>query len=130
MSTISNIATMPPELLAERPSYGGNTGVVSSELQEAKREEKAYKDFEKMFVHMMLKEMRKTINETSLVEKSHATKMYEEMMDEALAEQMAQSGQMGIAAQLRSTLEAERVQRDLRVNEKIMTRGALESIKA
>lgn len=130
MSAIANIATMPAELMAERPAYGGSTAVLSTELHKAKREEQAYQDFEKMFIHLMLKEMRKTSNETSLVEKSHATKMYEELMDEAMAEQMAKSGQLGLGSQLRSTLEAERIQRELRASEKWMVRDALEPVKA
>lgn len=83
-----------------------------------------------MFVHMMLKQMRTTINESSSMDKSHATKMYEEMMDEALAQQMGASGQLGIADQLRDTLESERIRQALQANEKLMTRGALDPIKA
>lgn len=135
MSAISNIASIPPELLANQPSTGGPAslssvgGISSTTLQTSKREEEAYRDFEKMFVHQMLKEMRKTINETSLVEKSHATKMYEEMMDEAMADQMAMSGQLGLADQLRNSAEAERIQRELRASEKWMSRSALEPVK-
>lgn len=82
-----------------------------------------------MFAHMMLKQMRTTLNESSSIEKSHATTMYEEMMDEALAQQMGQSGQLGIADQLRNSVEGERIRQAVQANEKIMTRGALEPIK-
>jgi Rod binding domain-containing protein len=82
-----------------------------------------------MFAGMMLKEMRKTTNGSSLIEKSHATKMYEEMMDESLAKQMAGSGQLGVADQLYDMVKGERIRLELRGNEKNMTRGALEPIK-
>lgn len=96
------------------------------DLREADKEEKAFKDFEQMFVHLMLKEMRKTMNEGSFTEKSHATKMYEEMMDEALAAQMAESGQMGLGRQLRETMQAERLRQEVQASEKSMTNNALE----
>lgn len=111
-------------MVAQRPG-----AVWSKETRDAERQEKAFQDFESMFAHMILKEMRKTINDSSMVEKSHATKMYEEMMDEALAQQMGGSGQLGIADQLRSTLDSERIRVKNVANEKIMTRGALEPIK-
>lgn len=98
-------------------------------FREAAKEKKAFQDFEQMFVHLMLKEMRKTINESSWSTKSHATKMYEELMDEALATQIAESGQMGIGRQLQASMQAERIRQEIQVNEKSMTRDALEPIK-
>ena len=93
------------------------------------KEKKAFQDFEKMFVHMMLKEMRKTMNGSSMTEKSHATKMYEEMMDEAMAEQMASSNQLGIGSGLANELEAERLRQNLQVVESSLLTNSLEDIK-
>jgi Rod binding domain-containing protein len=83
---------------------------------DAVRRQRAFESLEEMFVSILLKEMRKSIPDGGLLAKSHATKMYEEMMDEAFATQMAKSGQMGIAKQLseqwrvehlRETIQAE-----------------------
>ena len=109
-----------------------NSAAQLEEIQkfrEAAKEKKAFQDFEQMFVHLMLKEMRKTVNDSSGSTKSHATKMYEEMMDEAMAEQMARSGQLGLGRQLQESLRAERLQREIRATEKIMMNEALETIK-
>jgi len=93
------------------------------------RKRRLFKIFEKMFVHMMLKEMRKTMNGSSLTEKSHATEMYEEMMDEAMAEQMAASNQLGIAKDLSNHLQADRLRQKLQSVEKLLMSNSLEDIK-
>lgn len=93
------------------------------------REKKAFQDFETMFVLMMLKEMRKTMNGSSMTEKSHATKMYEEMMDEAMAEQMAASNQLGIAKDLSNKLQADRLRQKLQLVEAAITLESFAEIK-
>ncbi len=93
------------------------------------KEKKAFQDFEKMFAHMMLKEMRKTINENSMIEKSHAEKMYEEMMDEALADQIAGSSQLGVAKDLSDHLYADRLREKIQATEASMTSNSLTKIK-
>lgn len=105
------------------------TKTVREEAGLSLREKKAFQDFEKMFVHMMLKEMRKTINAGSMSEKSHATKMYEEMMDEAMAEQMAASSQLGVAKDLANTLESDRLRQKLQSTESLNTTQSLAKIK-
>ena len=61
-------------------TISSNPGVWTPEAREAAKQRKAFQDFETMFAHMMLKQMRTTLNESSSIEKSHATTMYEEMM--------------------------------------------------
>ena len=99
------------------------------ELREAAKEKKAFKEFEQMFVHLLLKEMRKSVNDSSLTTKSHAEKMYEQMMDETLAAQIAESGQLGIGRQLQESVRAERIRQEIQAAEKSMTKGSLEQIK-
>ncbi len=64
------------------------------------RSEKAFKDLEGLFLNELLKEMRKSIPDEGIFKKSHATKMYEEMLDEVYSQAMADSGQFGIAKQI------------------------------
>lgn len=72
----------------------------------AERSDRAYKSFEAMFVQMLLKEIRKTVPENEYFPKTPAMENYEEMLDGAVAQAIAESGQLGIAAQLKA--EAQR----------------------
>ena len=58
------------------------------------------KDFESIFLNMMLKQMRRTIPESDLVEKSFAREMYESMQDEELAKEMSRGQGIGLAQEL------------------------------
>ncbi len=128
MDALSPIAMLQP--LEPKAPVAASVS-ASSELQEglSTKEKKAFQDFEKMFVLMMLKEMRKTQNESSMVEKSHASRMYEEMMDEAMSEQMAASNQLGIARDMGNQLHADRLQQKIQFVESSFMRSGLEAIK-
>ena len=69
------------------------------------RSEQAFKELEGLFLKELLKEMRKSIPDEGIFEKSHATKMYEEMLDEVFSQAMAESGQFGIAKQIAAQLQ-------------------------
>ena len=58
--------------------------------------EKVAQDFEAIFLNIMLKEMRKTVGKGGLLGNDGATKMFQEMMDSALAESMAKSKMFGL----------------------------------
>ncbi|QUH24941.1 rod-binding protein [Serpentinicella alkaliphila] len=60
----------------------------------------ACKDFEAIFVNLMLKQMRSTISHSDLVEKSYAREIFESMQDEKLAEEMTKGQGVGLAQQL------------------------------
>jgi len=65
------------------------------------RSEKAFKDLEALFLHELVKEMRKTVPEDEgIFGKSAATTTFQEMLDEVFSQAMAESGQFGIAKQL------------------------------
>lgn len=58
----------------------------------------ACRDFEAVFIHMMLKEMRKTIPKNGFVEKSTASKIFEDMFDEEIAKEISKKDEgLGIA---------------------------------
>lgn len=58
--------------------------------------EKVAKDFEVLFINMLMKSMRTTIGDSGLVEKSNQREIFESMLDEAYAERMADAGGVGI----------------------------------
>ena len=62
---------------------------------------KACKEFEAIFLSMMFKEMKKTIPENGLIEKSTGTKIFEEMYFEELSNEIAnKDGGLGIGKML------------------------------
>lgn len=60
----------------------------------------ACKDFEAIFVNMMLKQMRNTITPSDLVQKSYAREIFESMQDEKVAEEMTKGKGLGLAQEL------------------------------
>ena len=56
------------------------------------RQEEALQEFERLFLYQLLQEMRKTVTKTELFGKSSMEDFYEEMLDDALAGEMAKSG--------------------------------------
>lgn len=69
----------------------------------------ACREFEAIFLNMMLKQMRSGVSESDFIEKSHARGIFEEMHDEELAKAMAQGRGVGLAQQLYQQLTAVRV---------------------
>lgn len=69
------------------------------------RSEQAFKDLEGLFLKELLKEMRKSVPDEGIFKKSHATEMYEEMLDDVYIKAMADSGQFGIAKQIAAQLQ-------------------------
>lgn len=65
-------------------------------------------EFESLFIAAMLKQMRSATLESKLLGGDRATKMYREMHDEAMAQEMSVSGGIGLARviydQLRSSV--------------------------
>lgn len=75
-----------------------NTSKVDKKIEEAS------KGFEAYFIQQMLQEMRKTIPKTE--KPGFGSAVYESMMDQALAQNMSEHSGMGLAKQIRETLEA------------------------
>jgi len=81
--------------------------------QDAAREKLAFKEMERFFAYMLLQEMRKTIPDDGLFPETPAMRMYEELMDDVLAEQWAESGQLGLAQALEEQLRIGEMQHTL-----------------
>ncbi|MBD3346242.1 MAG: transglycosylase SLT domain-containing protein [Chitinivibrionales bacterium] len=58
---------------------------------------KVAREFEGLFCQMMLRQMRKTVPDGGLFEKSLGEKIYTDMLDEKYAEQMAKHASLGLA---------------------------------
>jgi len=58
------------------------------------------KEFESIFINMILKQSRSEISADGLTEKSYAREMFEEMQDEEMAQSMAKGKGVGLAQEL------------------------------
>ncbi|GMG95563.1 rod-binding protein [Tepidimicrobium xylanilyticum] len=58
------------------------------------------KEFESIFLAMMFKEMKKTVPENGLIEKSTAQKIFEEMYIDELSKEISKENGVGIAEML------------------------------
>ena len=80
-----------------------NTNQINSKLEKAYTEKddaqlkEVCQDFESIFVNMMLKEMRKSVNKSGLMGDSFATQTFEEMYDEELSKSISKGKGIGIA---------------------------------
>ena len=96
---------------------------------------RAFVEMEQMFIHQLLKEMRKSVPQSTLFGESRGRAFFEDMMDQVFAEKMAESGQLGIAkemeAQYRAQQLQETVKKELAIQrrERELMNGPLESIK-
>ena len=70
--------------------------IMSSDLSQPQRSEMASAEFETYFVEMLLKEMRKSVPKGMF--SSPAMDLFTEMMDKAIAREIAESGGLGFAA--------------------------------
>ncbi|WP_427337931.1 rod-binding protein [Caloranaerobacter sp. DY30410] len=59
---------------------------------------KVCKEFESIFTHMLLKQMRSTIPDGGLIEKTAARELFEDMYDQEIAKLVSEKGQgIGLA---------------------------------
>lgn len=93
-----------PTSLPQRKIEGANENKKDKELMDV------CKDFESVFIHMMLKEMRKTIPEGGFVEKSTATNIFEDMFDEEISKEISNKGDgIGLAKVLYNQFKRQNV---------------------
>lgn len=84
----------------------GASGATTGTPEEQEKLREACREFEAIFLNIMLKQMRSGVEEGGLVEKSHARGIFEEMHDEELSKAMAQGRGIGLAQQLYQQLTA------------------------
>lgn len=62
---------------------------------------KATQSFESYFLHQMLQEMRKTVpKDTLLGDDAHQEEIFQDMMDQTMADSMSQRGDLGLGKML------------------------------
>ena len=67
--------------------------------------DKVAEQFESMFMHMMLKEMRKTVPESEFFN-TPGVKLFQDMQDQQIALEVAKGSPLGIADMLKTSLES------------------------
>ncbi|GMV99808.1 MAG: hypothetical protein AMXMBFR84_09470 [Candidatus Hydrogenedentota bacterium] len=72
-------------------SKGGNV------LADSARRDVALRELEQYFVYTLLEEMRKSVPKDSLVPKTQADQFAEQMYDDIMSKQIAETGKFGIA---------------------------------
>lgn len=65
---------------------------------------KVAREFESIFVGMMLKSMRDTVGEDQLMGGGHAEEMYRSLLDEEYAKAVAERGTLGLAGMVEKEL--------------------------
>lgn len=69
-----------------------------------RKQEVAFRELEQHFARMLLSELRKMVPEDPLFGDDSATRLHNDMLDEAVAQEWADSGQLGIAKMLEEQL--------------------------
>jgi flagellar protein FlgJ len=80
-----------------------STTTMSADQTSSKNDAKLHKacqDFESMMVSQMLSQMRQTVQKTDLFGSSEHEEIFQGMLDNQIANNVAQSGSMGIAKML------------------------------
>jgi flagellar protein FlgJ len=84
-------------------SAKSNTEDFKKILEEAKNSndkeklEATCKQFESIYINILMQNMRKTVGDGGLIEKSHARKMFEGMLDEEISKEVSKGQGMGLA---------------------------------
>ena len=83
-----------------------HTRAKATYTKEKARVTKATQDFESVFIGMMLKQMRKSMaGDNPLFGKGSEAKLYQDMMDDSLAQQMSRTGTFGLAKVMMKSIE-------------------------
>lgn len=87
---------------------------VKDKLEEASKSQDdkalmdACREFESIFMQMVLKEMRSTVQDSGLTEKTQAREIFEGMHDEELAKEMSKDQGIGLAKMLYESMQYKR----------------------
>ena len=84
---------------AENKMHSGNSGVPDFETLD-----KVSREFESIFIHQMLKAMRKTVIQSDFLS-SFAGEQYQSMMDEEMAKEVSKQKGLGLAEVIHRQLD-------------------------
>jgi len=101
---------------SEQFNIGGAQAGISAlgTGDDPRKEKQALVELEHYFSYVLLREMRKTVPENTLLGGGRQQETFEEMLDDALAGEIADSGQLGLADSMKESLEIARDQARLR----------------
>lgn len=85
----------------------------AQENKDEKKLMKACKDLESVFVNMLLKNMRATVQSDGFIPKSYERETFEGMLDEQIAETIGKGQGMGLAQQMYKQLSRNTVNRNI-----------------
>ena len=80
-----------------RPSGAKTSGVSDESNQQARQ---ACAEFEALFINMMLKELRATVNKSGFMDGGKAEELYTGLMDTQISRDLADQGGIGLAEML------------------------------
>lgn len=80
--------------LQRQASSGASSGLSDQQLKQAR---KASRDFEALFVGMMMKSMRATVGKDKLTNGGHGEEVYRSLLDQEYAAAAAKQGRLGLA---------------------------------
>ncbi|HEO70396.1 MAG TPA: hypothetical protein ENN80_03975 [Candidatus Hydrogenedentes bacterium] len=96
-----------------------------SGVGESTSPKRALEELEHLFLFTLLREMRRTVPKGGVLNGGREQEFFDEMLDDALSGAMAESGQLGLAAQIEAQLRLAEIQHALRPQR--MHRGAMAS---
>lgn len=80
----------------------------AKEDKDEKKLMKACEQFEAVFTHMLLKNMRNTVDDSGFMPKSHGRKLFEGMFDEEISKEASKGQGIGLAKQMYKQLSKNR----------------------
>lgn len=83
------------------------------DVSDDQRKQVAFKELEKVFTYMLVKEMRNTVPDDGLFGNSPMSRAFKDFMDDAIAQEWANSGQLGLAEQMQREHDIALAQRQL-----------------
>ena len=92
----SQILEKSLSLQSSKDSSGNDISPIRVQGHSESEIKKVSRDFESIFLRMLFKEMRNSIEKTDLLGHSRAMEFFEQMQDEQLSDQLASAGGMGI----------------------------------
>src|SRR5689334_5486364 len=102
-------ATIPPASLPAGLDEQSLKVAQKSAEKDKQAAGKVAKEFESLFVGMMLKSMRETVGKDKLAGGGHGEEAYQSLLDQEYAKAVAASGSLGLARTIEKQLTAEGV---------------------
>ncbi len=82
------------------PLHQPEQRIKNQQVEDPEKLKDVCRQFESVFLNMMLKQMRATVTDGGLTEKSQARGIFESMYDETLADEMSKGQGIGLAKEL------------------------------